>query len=66
MSGAFEMLDLFFFFCLESVQNADGPLLVEITRSIGSNLGMSVSQQVIQGKSVFVIDTVYTGSIAER
>ena len=59
------MLDLFFF-CLESVQNADGPLLVEITRSIGSNLGMSVSQQVIQGKSVFVIDTVYTGSIAER
>ena len=64
MSGAFEMLDLFL--CLESVQNADGPLLVEITRSIGSNLGMSVSQQVIQGKSVFVIDTVYTGSIAER
>ncbi|XP_067931317.1 glutamate receptor-interacting protein 1-like [Watersipora subatra] len=51
---------------MESVQNAEGPLLVEITRSVGSHLGIAVSQQIVQGKSVHIIETVYTGSIAER
>lgn len=51
---------------VETVQNADGPLLVEISRSIGCDLGIALKQILVCGKPVIILDTIYTASIAER
>ncbi|XP_032809922.2 glutamate receptor-interacting protein 1-like isoform X1 [Petromyzon marinus] len=51
---------------MESVQNATGPLLVEIRKTSGANLGISLSKESCGMKQIFVIDKIRPASIAER
>lgn len=55
-----------YFIFSETVQNADGPLLVEIGRSVGSDLGLTLQQRPVHGKPCIVIGNIATASIAER
>ena len=51
----------------EAVQNAIGPLLVEIDKAPGSMLGISLSASgTLPRKTVMAIDTVTPASIADR
>ncbi|ELU00765.1 hypothetical protein CAPTEDRAFT_224220 [Capitella teleta] len=52
---------------LEAVQNATGPLLVEIDKAPGSNLGITLSAgSLVNGHPVLKIDSVVPASIADR
>uniref|UniRef100_S4R8A7 PDZ domain-containing protein n=1 Tax=Petromyzon marinus TaxID=7757 RepID=S4R8A7_PETMA len=51
---------------MESVQNATGPLLVEIRKTSGANLGISLSKESCGMKQIVVIDKIRPASIAER
>lgn len=50
----------------ESVQEAKGPLLVEVGRRGGNDLGISLGQRQNEGKSYTIIEEINIASIAER
>ena len=50
----------------EAVRNATGPLLVEVAKTPGANLGVTLSALTKGSKSVLVIDAVKPASIADR
>ena len=50
----------------EVVQNASGPLLVEIDKLPGNPLGVTLTQGCYRGRRVFYIDSVAAASIADR
>lgn len=50
----------------EAVQQASGPLLVEIEKSPSSSLGISLASTTYRGKQVIVIDKIKAASVAER
>ena len=56
----------FYFFHTEAVQNASGPLLVEIDKSPGCSLGITLTTTTFRGKTVMCIDTIRAASIADR
>jgi len=59
----YQLNDLF----LDSVKHATGPLLIEIEKSPGSTIGISLTQKWIRGnRSIIVIDNVKPASIADR
>jgi len=52
---------------LDSVKHATGPLLIEIEKSPGSTIGISLTQKWVRGnRSIIVIDNVKPASIADR
>ena len=52
---------------VDSVKHATGPLLIEIEKSPGSTIGISLTQKWIRNnRSVIVIDHVKAASIADR
>ena len=68
---------LFFCFCLfvvvvvvvylESIKHATGPLLIEIEKSIGSTIGISLAQKwKRENHPIIVIDNIKPASIADR
>jgi hypothetical protein len=51
----------------EAVRNAAGPLLVEIEKAPGTNLGITLSTgSMLHGQPVLKIDSVVPASIADR
>lgn len=50
----------------EVVQNASGPLLVEIDKLPGNPLGITLAQGRYRGRTVLFIDSVTPASIADR
>jgi len=52
--------------CIEVVQNATGPLLVEIDKLPGNPLGITLTQGCYRGRRVIYIDSVASASIADR
>jgi len=50
----------------EVVQNATGPLLVEIDKLPGNPLGITLTQGCYRGRRVLYIDSVASASIADR
>jgi len=48
------------------VQNASGPLLVEIDKLPGNPLGITLSEGCYRGRRVIYIDSVHPASIADR
>ncbi|MEE6515603.1 hypothetical protein FKM82_024488 [Ascaphus truei] len=50
----------------DTVTNASGPLLVEIAKTPGSTLGISLSTGTQRNKQVIVIDKVKPASVVER
>ncbi len=54
------------FILTEAVRNATGPLLVEVAKTPGANLGITLSSAVKQGKNVIVVDGIKDASIADR
>ncbi|CAF0852285.1 unnamed protein product [Adineta ricciae] len=52
---------------VESVKHATGPLLIEIEKSLGSTIGINLTQKWIRSnRSIIVIDNVKPASIADR
>ncbi|XP_075430743.1 glutamate receptor-interacting protein 2 isoform X4 [Ascaphus truei] len=51
---------------MDTVTNASGPLLVEIAKTPGSTLGISLSTGTQRNKQVIVIDKVKPASVVER
>ncbi|XP_072328205.1 glutamate receptor-interacting protein 2 isoform X3 [Scyliorhinus torazame] len=51
---------------MDSVLNASGPLLVEITKTPGCTLGMSLSSGTHRNKQVIVLDRIKAASIVDR
>ncbi|CAF1324735.1 unnamed protein product [Adineta steineri] len=52
---------------VDSVKHATGPLLIEIEKSLGSTIGINLTQKWIRNnRSVIVIDNVKPASIADR
>lgn len=51
---------------LGSVQEASGPLLVEVGRRQGNDLGLSLGQRHKDGRSYIIIERINVASIAER
>uniref|UniRef100_H3BY09 Glutamate receptor interacting protein 2a n=1 Tax=Tetraodon nigroviridis TaxID=99883 RepID=H3BY09_TETNG len=51
---------------MEAVQQASGPLLVEIAKSPSSSLGISLTTTIYRSKQVVVIDKIKAASVAER
>lgn len=52
---------------LDSVKHATGPLLIEIEKSPGSTIGISLTQKWLRNnRSIIVIDNVKPASIADR
>lgn len=51
---------------LESVQQASGPLLVEIVRGSSASLGISLTTTTYRGKQVVIIDKIKTASVVDR
>jgi len=50
----------------EVVQNATGPLLVEIDKLPGNPLGVTLTQGCYRGRRILYIDSVAAASIADR
>jgi len=50
----------------DQVQNATGPLLIEVAKPPGSSLGVTLSVTVINHRHVIVISDVRSASIADR
>lgn len=54
-------------FCLpDTVANASGPLIVEITKTPGSALGISLSTGSHRNKPVITIDRIKPASVVDR
>ncbi|KAI1892383.1 hypothetical protein AGOR_G00132800 [Albula goreensis] len=51
---------------LDSVTNASGPLLVEISKTPGSALGVSLATATHRGKQVIVIEKIKAASVVDR
>uniref|UniRef100_A0AAX7TAE3 PDZ domain-containing protein n=1 Tax=Astatotilapia calliptera TaxID=8154 RepID=A0AAX7TAE3_ASTCA len=51
---------------IDSLANASGPLLVEIAKSPGATLGITLTSANHQNKQVIVIDRVKPGSVVDR
>ncbi len=52
---------------IDSVKHATGPLLIEIEKSPGSTIGISLTQKWLRNnRSIIVIDNVKPASIADR
>lgn len=50
----------------EAVQQALGPLLVEIVKSPSANLGICLTTTIYRAKQVIIIDKIKAASVAER
>lgn len=55
-----------FVFLAEAVKNATGPLLVEVSKTPGAHLGITLNSAVNNGKLAVMIDAIKPGSIADR
>ena len=55
-----------FFFVPEAVQKATGPLLIELDKTPGAALGISLSHARHKGKHCVCIDSIRPASIADR
>ena len=55
-----------FFFVTEAVQKATGPLLIELDKTPGAALGISLSHARHKGKHCVCIDSIRPASIADR
>uniref|UniRef100_A0A7N8Y002 Glutamate receptor interacting protein 2a n=1 Tax=Mastacembelus armatus TaxID=205130 RepID=A0A7N8Y002_9TELE len=51
---------------MEAVQQASGPLLVEIVKGSSSTLGISLTTTIYRGKQVIIIDKIKPASVVER
>ncbi|XP_044136410.1 glutamate receptor-interacting protein 1 isoform X11 [Bufo gargarizans] len=51
---------------MDSVSTASGPLLVEVAKTPGSNLGVALTTSMYCNKQVIVIDKIKSASIADR
>ncbi|XP_056131298.1 glutamate receptor-interacting protein 2-like [Lampris incognitus] len=51
---------------MEAVQQASGPLLVEIVKSPSASLGISLATALYRNKSVIIIDKIKAASVVER
>uniref|UniRef100_A0A674ND21 Glutamate receptor interacting protein 2a n=1 Tax=Takifugu rubripes TaxID=31033 RepID=A0A674ND21_TAKRU len=51
---------------MEAVQQASGPLLVEIVKSPSASLGSSLTTTIYRSKQVVIIDKIKAASVAER
>ncbi|XP_043934542.1 glutamate receptor-interacting protein 2 isoform X2 [Protopterus annectens] len=51
---------------VDSVSNASGPLLVEITKTPGSTLGITLTTTMYRNKQVIVIDKIKPASVVDR
>ncbi|XP_061837214.1 glutamate receptor-interacting protein 2-like isoform X2 [Nerophis lumbriciformis] len=51
---------------MEAVQQASGPLLVEIVKGASSSLGLSLTTAMYRNKHVIIIDKIKAASVAER
>lgn len=50
----------------DTVANASGPLIVEITKTPGSALGISLTTGSHRNKSVITIDRIKPASVVDR
>lgn len=66
--ATFEENNLFvlMLYFLDSVSTASGPLLVEVAKTPGSNLGVALTTSMYCNKQVIVIDKIKPASIADR
>lgn len=53
-------------FLSDSVTNASGPLLVEIAKSPGASLGITLTAALHRNKQAIVIDKIKAGSVVDR
>ncbi|KAK7884167.1 hypothetical protein WMY93_027290 [Mugilogobius chulae] len=51
---------------MEAVQQACGPLLVEIVRGLSSSLGIGLTTAIYRSKQVIIIDKIKPASVVER
>ncbi|KAE8615505.1 hypothetical protein XENTR_v10008535 [Xenopus tropicalis] len=51
---------------MDTVSSASGPLLVEVAKTPGSNLGVALTTSMYYNKQVIVIDKIKSASIADR
>ncbi|XP_070824593.1 glutamate receptor-interacting protein 2-like isoform X2 [Chaetodon trifascialis] len=51
---------------MEAVQQASGPLLVEIVKSPSATLGISLTTTIYRSKQVIIIDKIKAASVVER
>uniref|UniRef100_A0A3Q4BXR3 PDZ domain-containing protein n=1 Tax=Mola mola TaxID=94237 RepID=A0A3Q4BXR3_MOLML len=51
---------------VSAVQQASGPLLVEIVKRASASLGISLTTTIYRGKQVIIIDKIRAASVAER
>ncbi|KAM6925107.1 glutamate receptor-interacting protein 2-like isoform 2-T2 [Xenentodon cancila] len=51
---------------VEAVQQASGPLLVEIMKGSSATLGISLTTAIYRGKQVIIIDKIKPASVVER
>nr|XP_046253222.1 glutamate receptor-interacting protein 2a isoform X3 [Scatophagus argus] len=51
---------------MEAVQQASGPLLVEIVKSLSASLGISLATTIYRSKQVIIIDKIKAASVVER
>ncbi|XP_076864539.1 glutamate receptor-interacting protein 2 isoform X3 [Brachyhypopomus gauderio] len=51
---------------MDTVTNASGPLLVEIAKSPGSSLGITLTAATHRNKSVIIIDKIKAASVVDR
>ncbi|XP_059188498.1 glutamate receptor-interacting protein 2a isoform X2 [Centropristis striata] len=51
---------------MEAVQQASGPLLVEIVKGPSSSLGISLTTTIYRSKQVIIIDKIKPASVVER
>ncbi|XP_035988669.1 glutamate receptor-interacting protein 2 isoform X1 [Fundulus heteroclitus] len=51
---------------MEAVQQASGPLLVEIAKGPSASLGISLTTTIYRGKQVIIIDKIKPAGVAER
>lgn len=50
----------------DTVTNASGPLLVEIAKSPGASLGITLTTATYRSKQVIVIDKIKPASVVDR
>ncbi|KAF4093951.1 hypothetical protein AMELA_G00007580 [Ameiurus melas] len=51
---------------MDSVKNASGPLLVEIAKSPGASLGITLTSATHRNKQVIIIDKIKAASVVDR
>ena len=50
----------------DTVNNASGPLLVEIAKSLGATLGITLTSATHRNKQVIIIDRIKPASVVDR